>query len=200
MKVCELNGLECGVGLLACIIILVATASCGQKDTSKIEKIEGTEWNVTVNKVVAFNDSVLGIGTDYGYTIADTAQVNAGLKDLPHCGNTTVSWTIPSADGSIWLVAYDREPLLSEKVTVTEVNSMPNYGGNVQVAFKFPDAGKWEAITGENIGQRLALTVNGQLMNAPQVNSAITSGNCSVSIPADMIHDYLPDLDLAKLK
>lgn len=45
MKVCELNELKCGVGLLAGIIILVATASCGKKDTSKIEKIEGTEWN-----------------------------------------------------------------------------------------------------------------------------------------------------------
>lgn len=38
------------------------------------------------------------------------------------------------------------------------------------------------------------------LMNAPQVNSEIESGNCSVSIPADMIHNYLPNLDLEKLK
>lgn len=200
MKVRKRTESKWKIGLLAGIILLAASTSCRNTGTVKTEKVEGTEWNVTVNKVVAFNDSVLGIGTDYGYTVADTARVNAGLKDVPHCGNTAVSWTIPSADGSIWLVAYDNEPLLSEKVTVTEVNSMPNYGGDVQVAFRFPDAGKWEAITAENIGQRLAVTVNGQLMNAPQVNSAITSGNCSVSIPADIINDYLPDLDLSKLK
>lgn len=191
---------KCGVSWLAGIILFAASTSCGNIGTVKSEKVEGTEWNVTVNKVVAFNDTVFGVVTDYNYTVADTSRINAALKNLPHCGNVTICWTLPSADGSIWLVAYDNEPLLSEKVTVTEVNSMPNYGGDVQVAFRFPDAGKWEAITAENIGQRLAVTVNGQLMNAPQVNSAITSGNCSVSIPSDMIHDYLPDLDLAKLK
>lgn len=33
-----------------------------------------------------------------------------------------------------------------------------------------------------------------------RVNSEITSGSCSVSIPADKIHEYLPNLDLEKLK
>lgn len=193
---------KCVVSLLAGILLLAASTSCGNGNTGtvKTEKVEGTEWDVTVNKVVAFNDTVFGISTDYNYTVADTSRINAALKNLPHCGNVTIIWTLPRADGSIWLVAYDNMPLLSEKVTVTEVNSMPNYGGDIQVVFKFPDAKKWEAITCENIGRRLAVTVNGELMNAPQVNSAITSGNCSVSIPADMVHDYLPDLDMAKLK
>ena len=76
---------------------------------------------------------------------------------------------------------------------------MASYDGNIQVAFKFADAKRWETITQENIGKRLVVFVNGQLMNAPQVNSEITLGNCSVSIPAEMIHEYLPNLDLEKL-
>lgn len=77
---------------------------------------------------------------------------------------------------------------------------MPSYSGNIQVAFKFADADKWATITRENIGSRLAVFVNSQLMNAPQVNNEITSGNCSVTIPGDMIKQYLPDIDLEKIK
>ena len=159
-------------------IALAGTAiACGNTSTTKTEKVEGTEW-----------------------TVADTARVNEGLNALPQNPNITIGWTIPNADGKIWLVAYENEPVLNEKVKVTEANSIPSYGGDIQVAFKFANAKKWETITQENIGKRLAVFVNGQLMNAPQVNAEITSGSCSVSIPTDKIHEYLPDLDLEKLK
>ena len=51
-----------------------------------------------------------------------------------------------------------------------------------------------------HIGKRLAVFVNGQLINAPQVNSEIESGSCSVSIPANMATEFLPNLDLEKIK
>ncbi len=182
------------ISLQALLVSVLAVTACGKTSNTKIEKIEDTQWDVTVNKVI------LNIDGDGQYTVADTAQINKELKKMPHSENITIGWTIPSADGSIWLVAYENEPILTEKVTVTEVNFIPSYGGDIQVAFKFADAKKWEAITQDNIGKRLAVFVNGQLMNAPQVNSEITSGNCAVAIPADMIHDYLPNLDLEKLK
>ncbi len=171
-------------------------AACGNTSTTKTEKVEGVEWDVTVNEVVELNDSVLGIDSNRCYNVADTARVNSVLKDLKHCGNVAIGWTIPSADGSIWLVAYEKEPVLAEKVTVIEANSMPSYEGNIQVAFKFSDAKKWEEITRAHIGQRLAIVVDGQLMNAPQVNMEITSGACSVSIPEDMIPKFLPNLTI----
>jgi preprotein translocase subunit SecD len=176
-------------------IALAGTAiACGNTSTTKTEKVEGTEWNVTVKRVI---QNIDGNGQ---YTVADTARVNKGLNALPQNPNITIGWTIPNADGKIWLVAYENEPVLNEKVKVTEANSIPSYGGDIQVAFKFADAKKWETITQENIGKRLAVFVNGKLMNAPQVNAEITSGSCSVSIPTDKIHEYLPDLDLEKLK
>ena len=131
--------------------------------------------------------------------VADTAVVNEKLLSIKP-ENLTLDWTIPGADGTIWLVAYESEPILSEKVIVTEANSMPSYGGDIQVGFKFTDVEKWATITGENIGKRLAVFVNGRLMNAPRVNSEIESGNCSVSIPANMVKDFLPNLDLEKIK
>ena len=85
-------------------------------------------------------------------------------------------------------------------MSITEANSIPAYGGNIQIGFKFSNTEKWATITRENIGKRLALFVNGQLMNAPQVNNVIESGYCSVSIPANMVTDFLPNLDLEKIK
>lgn len=180
--------------LLVGIALAVTTIACGKTSSTKTEMAEETKWNVTVNKVI------YNIDGDDQYTVADTARVNKGLKEMLHNPNITIGWTIPGADGKIWLVTYENKPILSEKVTVTDAYSMPSNGGDIQVEFKFADTKKWETITQENIGKRLAVFVNGQLMNAPQVNSEITSGSCSVSIPADKIHEYLPNLDLEKLK
>lgn len=181
------------------IIIAVVSTACGKTSTTKTEKVDGVEWNVSVCNAVQFNDPQTGIDTDNNYTVADTAAVNEKLLSIKP-ENLTLDWTIPGADGTIWLVAYESEPILSEKVIVTEANSMPSYGGDIQVGFKFPDVEKWATITRENIGKRLAVFVNGRLMNAPRVNSEIESGSCSVSIPANMVKDFLPNLDLEKIK
>lgn len=181
------------------IIIAVVSTACGKTSTTKTEKVDGVEWNVSVCNAVQFNDPQTGIDTDNNYTVADTAAVNEKLLSIK-LEKLTLDWTIPGADGTIWLVAYESEPILSEKVIVTEANSMPSYGGDIQVGFKFTDVEKWATITGENIGKRLAVFVNCRLMNAPRVNSEIESGNCSVSIPANMVKDFLPNLDLEKIK
>lgn len=185
--------------LLVIIALAVVATSCGNTSTTKTEKIEGVEWNVTIRKAVQFYDTQTGVSTENKYTLADTVSINQQLLGIKP-ENLTLEWTIPSADGSIWLVAYENGPILSEKVAVTEANTMPSYGGNIQVAFKFADADKWATITRENIGSRLAVFVNSQLMNAPQVNNEITSGNCSVTIPGDMIKQYLLGIDLEKIK
>ena len=181
------------------IIIAVVSTACGKTSTTKTEKVDGVEWNVSVCNAVQFNDPQTGVDTDNNYTVADTAAVNEKLLSIK-LEKLTLDWTIPGTDGTIWLVAYESEPILSEKVIVTEANSMPSYGGDIQVGFKFPDVEKWVTITRENIGKRLAVFVNGRLMNAPRVNSEIESGSCSVSIPANMVKDFLPNLDLEKIK
>ncbi len=185
--------------LLVIIALAVVATACGNTSTTKTEKIEGVEWDVTVRKAVQFYDTQTGVSTENKYTLADTASINQQLLGIKP-ENLALEWTIPSADGSIWLVAYENGPILSEKVAVAEANTMPSYSGNIQVAFKFADADKWATITRENIGSRLAVFVNSQLMNALQVNNEITSGNCSVTIPGDMIKQYLPGIDLEKIK
>ena len=185
--------------LLMCIAFAAIATACGKTSTAKTEIIDGVEWNVTIHKAVQFNDSLTGVSTGNNYTVADIAIVNEKLLSIKP-ENLTIGWTIPSSDGSIWLIAYESTPLLIDKVKVTQANSIPSYGGDIQIGFKFSDTEKWAIITRENIGERLAVFVNGQLMNAPQVNSEITSGNCSVSIPTNMIKDYLPNLDIEQIR
>lgn len=180
------------------IIIAAAATACGNTGATKTEKADGVEWNVSVNETVQFHDALTGVSTDVKYTVADTATINQKLLGIKP-ENTTLGWTIPGSDGVLWLVAYKR-PILSEKVVITEVNSMLSFGGDIQVAFKFPDAEKWATITRENIGKRLAVFVNGHLMSAPQVNSEISSGSCSVIIPADKITEFLPDFNLENIQ
>lgn len=138
------------------IIIAVVSTACGKTSTTKTEKVDGVEWNVSVCNAVQFSDPQTSVDTDNNYTVADTAVVNEKLLSIKP-ENLTLDWTIPGADGTIWLVAYESEPILSEKIIVTEANSMPSYGGDIQVGFKFPDVEKWATITRENIGKRLAV-------------------------------------------
>lgn len=187
------------LALLAAIATAAASSACGNASAGKTEKADGTEWNVSVCRVVELNDSMAGI-SGYQFTVADTAAVDQALGGIVLDRGYSIGWTVPSSDGAIWLVAYEQEPILSETVRVDAVNSIQSYGGDLQVAFKFPDAAKWEEITKSNIGKRLAVMVNGRLTNAPQVNCEITSGNCSVTIPAEMIAGFLPNLDVEKLK
>lgn len=178
-------------------IAFAATATaCGDASTAETE--ESIEWNVAVRRAVQFNDSPRGISTDRSYTVGDTASVNERLMGVKP-ENLTFEWTVPAADGTIWLVAFESEPILSEKVRVTENNSIFSYGGNIQVAFKFSDVDRWATITRRNIGKRLAIFVNGRLMGAPQVNTSIESGSCSVTFPAEAMDDYLPNFSLENI-
>lgn len=178
--------------LLASIIAVATASACTNTGATKTEKTDGLEWNVSVNRVVPLNDPALGINTDSTYTVADTARVNEQLTGLAQRENVSLGWTMPSADGDIWLVAYENEPVLSENVSIAATNPISAYDGNIQVAFKFSDTAKWAAITQDNTGKRLAIFVNGKLINAPQINTTITSGNCSVTFPASQAHKYLP--------
>lgn len=180
------------VGCVASAAIGMACGRTGATETEKTDRDDEVVWNVTVHRAVQFSDSLTGVSTDAYYTVADTAAVNEKLRSV-RPENLTLGWTVPWADGVIFLVAYENEPVLSEKVKVTEVNTIFSYGDDVHVAFKFPAADKWAEITRKNISKRLAIFVNGQLMSAPQVNTEIEHGNCSVTIPASGVRNYLPD-------
>ena len=92
-------------------------------------------------------------------------------------------WVNYGDPGKMDLVIIASTPLLEQDVEITEVNKLPKSGDIYQVAFRFNDRSLWEKITTANIGKRIAICVNGTVLSAPQVNSPITQGACSVTVP-----------------
>ena len=170
--------------ITAGMLVFVALA-CGRPNGTETTEIENARLNVQVHEVVDLTDSV-SFGDGYKYALADTAMINRELAGKAiHFG-----WTLP-LDDYVFLVGYVAEPVLRETVDVTEINHIPDCGDNAQVVFKFSDPRKWETITENHIGKRLAIIIDGQIISAPQVNCPITSGNCSVSIPNADLGKYL---------
>lgn len=82
--------------LLVSIALAVVTTACGNTSTTKTEKIEGVEWNVTVRKAVQFYDTQPGVSPENKYTLADTASINQQLLGIKP-ENLTLEWTMPSS-------------------------------------------------------------------------------------------------------
>ncbi len=58
------------------ILMVVVSTACGNTSTTKTEKVDGIEWNVSLRNTVQFNDSLTGISTYNIYTVADTASAS----------------------------------------------------------------------------------------------------------------------------
>lgn len=179
------------LALFVCIIVAVATTACGSKNDESSEKTEKTEKDDNVNWEVSVHRTrpiiVDNIPYEYCY-VKDTAAVNERIRDLQIEGHT-IGWTLPHDDGQLSLIAYENEPLMSEKVRIDEVTPEGNV---VDVRFTFSDAEKWTEITRENIGNSLALFVNGQLVSTPWIADVIQGGKCSVVISKNLVKDFLP--------
>lgn len=198
-------------------IIVVAAfitilTSCGNITTNKSAEVKNVTWNVAAYTVIPFDSiSVEFADTEaygdvlplrYSYTQEESEKVNELLTlndSLLNANGYTYQWVRYGEPELMDLVIVPDTPLLEQEVEVTEVNRLPSYDDNLQIAFRFNDKKQWEHITTANIGKRIAISVNGKILNAPQVNAPITQGACSVTIPAEEVPDMSPDIDLSIL-
>ena len=82
-------------------------------------------------------------------------------------------------------------PLLEETVRFIE---LVKYSEDdlISVPFRFADAEKFASITTNNIGRRLALAINGEVVNTPVVNMPIEGGACVITFTKDEALKFLP--------
>ncbi len=196
------------------VMMVFATilTSCGNTSTGRTNEVEGVKWNVAAYAVVPF-DSIKLEGADkeafrkvlplrYSYTREESAKLDQLLKQndsLLSAQGRVYKWVKYGEPEKMDLVIITGTPLLEQDVEVTEVNQLPpEYGNNLQVGFRFNDRRLWEEITTANIGKRIAISVNGRVLNAPQVNSPITQGACTVTLPLEEAPTLLPNMDLSK--
>lgn len=80
-------------------------------------------------------------------------------------------------------VIYKSQPLLSENVSIREIEEISNNKDVLQLFFTLSDKERFATITKANINKKLAMSVNGEIVYIPTVMNEITSGNCTVIIP-----------------
>lgn len=126
------------------------------------------------------------------YRVADTAKVNSLIgfnKEYFGEKGHTARWVTYSYNDMHGLVVLPSAPVLRDSVNVTAIDTISDEG-RLMVAFRFSDSEKWERITSDNIGRRLAIVLGDRVMSAPQVNCPITGGNCSVLVTPGEFSEY----------
>ncbi len=126
----------------------------------------------------------LGVNFDiYNIASSDTAFVSEKLKEIAFPEN--ISWTWESRVDSISTynaLFYFIPPLLTERVAINTIIAEPYWGEDVvNIPFSFHDASIFEKLTRENIGERLAVAIDGVIYNSPRINCPIESGRCMVT-------------------
>lgn len=186
--------------------------SCGKTDKSTVAA-DGMKLDVAVYCVVpqdsvnivfvtdTTNSDFLPLKEHYSIDevkgVAEFLVKNDSLLNAHGLASQFVDFNEPRLSH---LIFYKSEPLLHEMVPVTEVNKYQERGTNCQITFSFQNASEWERITGENINKMLAISVNGQIRNAPRVNMPITQGACAIYVNEDVATTLLPGVEIPEQK
>lgn len=198
--------------VFAFAVMAGAVVACGSRqEAEKKDSAEPqVEWHVSVNEPVSRehdlfkrvrklgNERIEAVYSGLGMcSVADTTDVGADLRkhneDLAKY-DLTYGWLEVEDSADCDLVIYSRKPLISETVKITDVCSIPDDYENVLVLFRFADAIAWRNITASFLGRRLAIAVNGVVVNAPVVNACIEGGYCSVLLPRRLAGTMLPGI------
>ena len=157
-----------------------------QASVSVHRTYSGSELKGIIESVCTENDTVgLKIlkGIEYyAVVLRDTAQVKEYIEKIAAFEKAVECDYLLKGDGYS-LCVYDLEPLIAETVIMAAepVDMMDDQ----MASFQFADSAKWEKITSESLGRRLAVLVNGKLKSSPVVQSPITEGRCSIFLSAD---------------
>lgn len=193
------------------IALIAALIGCSNANTGKTVEVENVKWNVAAFAVVPFDSVALQVAEPeaygdilplrYSYTREESTEVDEILKQndsLLSAKGYAYQWVKYGAPDKMDLVILPATPLLEQEVEVTGINILSQYGDVLQVCFSFDEKRKWEEITSASIGNRIAICVNGVVLNAPQVNAPITQGACSVTVPIEEVPTLLPNVDLSR--
>ncbi len=134
-----------------------------------------------------------GQSATVGYAaIKDTAKVNKMLRETKNVfpRDMKLVWlNAPRVEGSgvlellaIKITNRDRKPAMGGEV-VTNARQDYDQNGRVEVTMSMNAEGAktWKRLTGENIGNQIAIVLDDYVYSAPNVNSEIPSGQSSIS-------------------
>ena len=118
------------------------------------------------------------LGDGEYYVSQDTASVNAALAQVQFPSSLAYDWVVRS-DMPPELLFFAASPQMEEDVMVTAYvpGDQPD---EVQVSLSLKDAARWSQVTAANAGRRLAIVVNGVVVNAPLVTGPVDGGTLTI--------------------
>ena len=119
-----------------------------------------------------------------GCTTKTPSKINVG-------GNVVAA--VYSVSDTVNSTVATTECLLEETVHITELLQYP-HDEEITMPFHFTDTTKYAEITGENIGKRIAIGINGHIVSTPVVKMKISNGACSVTLPESQILPAKPTM------
>lgn len=131
--------------------------------------------------------------------IVTTYQVELGLAEIDANGTASSSLCenpIGLEDGQLFSTIMSNEGL-------AEATASINQYGTYNISFVLTDGGAkiFEAYTAANIGQPLAIVINGQVISAPTINGVISGGEGQISgdFTQEEVESLVLQLNLAVL-
>lgn len=88
--------------------------------------------------------------------------------------------------------------LLTETVHISELLRYPDDDG-ITMPFTLSNTAKYAEITGDNLGKRIVISVNGQVLSSPAVKMKIENGACSVILDEKQTKDLFPTINIDEL-
>lgn len=85
--------------------------------------------------------------------------------------------------------------LLEERVSVSELIRYSGEDNKITMPFKFSDTEKYAEITESNLGERIAISVNGKVVSVPVVKARLDDGACSVVLSEKEVTELFPSVD-----
>lgn len=190
---------------------LLTACGAGNKDNDSVQSVSSA-WTVEVYAMMDEDRQLLGgLDLDDGdclrealvrtrkSSVADTSRINMALeanRDVLDSLGLKTAWIAYEDTTNLDLVLYRSEPLLSDTISDVDVSEYSGYAENVLLAFEFSRPHEWEIITRDMTGRRMALAVNGEVVNTPLVNAAVTGGGCTIVLPLSRVHKHFPGVDL----
>lgn len=182
------------------ILVLAILSACGGKNAGNSSFVPARQdWTVDVyalenydeimtDCIAAADDRIMREAFRYTNStpLSDTARVNRAIRDNIEVFDSlgvNAAWMPCGDSANVSLVLLDSDALLSDTIHACQITDCPDGDESVLVAFSFNNRHEWEFLTRARVGHRIAVAVNGEVVNTPVVNRSVSGGGCTVVVP-----------------
>jgi preprotein translocase subunit SecD len=197
-----------GMKILAVVLLLLAVSACTATQQGEPKKEAWLTGKLTFRKVesvtpVSAPSSALSSGrptpqNEAGDQAVQTARATRQSKDAtirkqvlstfdcaapdPLVGNDDEAAPLVTCDSGE--AKYDLGPVFLDGDRIVKAKASPSeYGNGHVVTVEFDDEGArtWSDFTTANVGNQVAMLINGRVLSAPSIESPITGGTTQIT-------------------